>query len=85
MQTKRAGEVVCRCDGYWFPHRKWSLYCYHASVETAARRDPEAFEAMMRAMLIDKRERLVKIERGESDIGSGGRIYSSTGNRMGRY
>lgn len=26
-KVKKTKTEVCHCDGYWFPHRKASLYC----------------------------------------------------------
>lgn len=25
-------SAKCKCDGYWFPHRKGSLWCRHSTI-----------------------------------------------------
>jgi hypothetical protein len=29
MQNRWRTYRTCLCNGYWFPHRQGSLYCYH--------------------------------------------------------
>jgi len=28
-RERESKKDMCRCDGYWFPHRKGSRYCVH--------------------------------------------------------
>ncbi|WP_232446720.1 hypothetical protein [Burkholderia ubonensis] len=29
MNRRNTTRVRCDCAGYWFPHRRGSLYCWH--------------------------------------------------------